>query len=223
MIKVSAHSIILRLKKNKGVLVGGNIGKNTDTKPEDYTADYKSCFKTLHPYVDYFVVNVSSPNTPGLRELQNKGPLLHILKGIQKKNLAKSKPKPILLKIAPDLNNDQLDDIVEIVIESNISGIVATNTTIERNLKNSCIQKVEKIGAGGLSGKALTEKSLGVVQYLRKKAGKNMTIIGVGGIFTPDDAENMINAGADLVQIFTGFIYEGPSLVKDITNRLNNQ
>jgi dihydroorotate dehydrogenase len=215
----------LKKRKNKDLIIGGNIGKNKVTPNENAVDDYIKCFKGLFDYVDYFVVNVSSPNTPDLRSLQEKEPLKNILNQLMTLNLEKKNPKPLFLKIAPDLNDNQLDDIIEIVYETNIDGIIATNTTISRENLHTSKDLVEKIGAGGLSGKPLQERSTEVIHYLRSKSeaiksNKKLYIIGVGGIHNEDSALNKINAGADLLQIYTGFIYEGPSLVKRINKAI---
>lgn len=209
----------LRTRKSN-VIVGGNIGKNKVTPNEQASEDYKKCFEALYPYVDYFVVNVSSPNTPNLRELQEKEPLKKLLSEVKALSLAKEKPKPVLLKIAPDLNSDQLSDVVEILKETNTDGVIATNTTISREGLISDTQKVAAIGAGGLSGKPLTTRATEVISYLRKKLGPDFPIIGVGGIMSARDAVDKLNAGADLIQIYTGFIYEGPALIKSINKAL---
>lgn len=201
-----------RLKKNKGVLIGGNIGKNKVTPNENATQDYEICFEALFDYVDYFVVNVSSPNTPNLRELQDKKPLTALLKTLQNKNLAKPKQKPILLKIAPDLTDSQLLDIIDIVNETKIAGVIATNTTLSRE----GLQSENKVETGGLSGKPLTNRSTEVIRFLSEKSNKSFPIIGVGGIHSAQDAIEKLEAGASLIQLYTGFIYEGPSLVKEI-------
>ncbi len=198
--------------RKAGVLIGGNIGKNKVTPNENATDDYVICFNALFDYVDYFVVNVSSPNTPNLRALQDKEPLTKLLLTLQKLNLAKPKSKPILLKIAPDLSDDQLLDIIDIVKETKIEGVIATNTTISRDgLKSKNNKEV-----GGLSGKPLTKRSTEVIRFLAKKSKKAFPIIGVGGIHSAEDALEKLNAGADLVQLYTGFVYEGPQLIKDI-------
>lgn len=202
------------LKDREGVIIGGNIGKNKITPNEDAVNDYVYCFEALYDYVDYFVVNVSSPNTPGLRDLQEKEPLMHILNTLQSLNQTKAKAKPILLKIAPDLTNSQLDDIVEIVTETQIAGVIATNTTISREGLRSDPKLVNE--AGGVSGKPLTSRSTEVIRYLSEKSGKAFPIIGVGGIHSAQDAIEKLDAGASLVQVYTGFIYEGPALVGDI-------
>lgn len=210
------HEAVERLKKNKGVLIGGNIGKNKVTPNEDAVEDYKICFEALFPHVDYFVVNVSSPNTPNLRALQDKEPLTKLLTTLQTMNKAKEASKPILLKIAPDLTNEQLDDIIEIVSDTKIAGVIATNTTISRE----GLQSADKGEVGGLSGKPLTNRSTEVIRYLAEKSNKAFPIIGVGGIHSAADAIEKIEAGADLVQLYTGFIYEGPKLIKNINKQL---
>jgi dihydroorotate dehydrogenase len=212
-----------RLKKNNGqVLIGGNIGKNKLTPNENAKDDYVICFEALYDYVDYFVVNVSSPNTPGLRELQEKEPLTKLLQTLQDLNnqkggtLSLSKGKPILLKIAPDLTNEQLLDIIDIVNETKIAGVIATNTTISRDGLTS----ENKVEVGGLSGRPLTKRSTEVIKFLSEKSNKSFPIIGVGGIHSADDAIEKLNAGASLVQLYTGFIYEGPQLIKEINKKL---
>lgn len=207
---------VLRLKKNKGILIGGNIGKNKVTPNQEATSDYIICFETLFDYVDYFVVNVSSPNTPNLRELQEKEPLTKLLQVLQDKNQAKPKQKPILLKIAPDLTDEQLLDIIEIVKETKIAGVIATNTTISRE----GLQSENHAETGGLSGKPLTKRSTEVIRFLSGKSNKAFPIIGVGGIHTAEDALEKLDAGASLVQLYTGFIYEGPKLVADINKAI---
>ena len=206
-----------RLKhlKNRGdVLIGGNIGKNKLTPNDEAVNDYIYCFKTLYDYVDYFVVNVSSPNTPGLRDLQEKEPLKHILNTLQTLNEERPKAKPILLKIAPDLTDSQLDDIVEIVQETHIAGVIATNTTISREGLQSDPKLVQEMG--GVSGKPLTKRSTEVIRYLATKSNRSFPIIGVGGIHSAEDAVEKLEAGASLVQVYTGFIYEGPGLIGKI-------
>ncbi|MCK8143066.1 quinone-dependent dihydroorotate dehydrogenase [Flavobacterium sp. I-SCBP12n] len=205
-----------RLKKNKDVLIGGNIGKNKLTPNENATQDYEICFETLFDYVDYFVVNVSSPNTPNLRALQDKEPLTELLQTLQNKNLAKPKQKPILLKIAPDLTNEQLLDIIDIINQTKIAGIIATNTTLSREGLTS----VNKIEMGGLSGKPLTKRSTEIIRFLSEKSNKSFPIIGVGGIHSAQDAIEKLEAGASLIQLYTGFIYEGPALVKAINKEI---
>lgn len=206
-----------RLKHRKeNLIIGGNIGKNKDTANENATSDYIACFKDLYEVVDYFVVNVSSPNTPGLRALQDKEPLMELLGTLQKLNHEMGKPKPLLLKIAPDLTNEQLDDIVEIVKATKIDGLVATNTTIGRSNLQTSKTAVDEIGAGGLSGKPLTNRATEVISYLYKKSNGQIPIIAVGGIFTAADAIEKLLAGAVLVQVYTGFVYEGPAIAKNI-------
>ncbi|MFC6997549.1 quinone-dependent dihydroorotate dehydrogenase [Rufibacter roseus] len=209
----------LRMRKSN-VIVGGNIGKNKVTPNEQALQDYLYCFDALYDVVDYFVVNVSSPNTPDLRALQEKEPLLELLSNLQNRNQGKAKPKPLLLKIAPDLNHAQLNDIVEIAVQTNLSGVIATNTTISRANLNTPAQAVTEIGAGGLSGKPLTNASTEVLKYLRQQLPQQVRLVGVGGIMTPEDALEKLAAGADLVQLYTGFIYEGPALIKQINQRL---
>jgi dihydroorotate dehydrogenase len=210
-----------RLKKRKTkIIVGGNIGKNKITSNEEAVTDYEKCFESLFDHVDYFVVNVSSPNTPNLRALQDKEPLTKLLKRVKELNSLKQLPKPILLKIAPDLTNEQLDDIIEIVRETKIDGLIATNTTISREGLKTSAKRLEEIGAGGLSGKPLTKRSLEVVKYLNDRSNSSFPIIAVGGIHSGEDAVNMLKAGASLIQIYTGFIYEGPAIVKNINKTI---
>ncbi len=216
--------IVERLKKRKSnIIVGGNIGKNKVTPNENAADDFVKCFEGLFEHVDYFVVNVSSPNTPGLRELQDKEPLLKILNALQEKNQSKQKRKPILLKIAPDLTNEQLDDILSIVLQSNIDGILATNTTINRENLKTDSATIQAIGNGGLSGKPVTKRSTEVLQYLSEKSNHKLPLIGVGGIFSGEDAQEKINAGTSLIQLYTGFIYEGPGLVKRCCKAFRNR
>ncbi len=210
-----------RLKKRKSqVIVGGNIGKNKITPNENAADDYAYCFEALYPYVDYFVVNVSSPNTPGLRELQEKEPLKKLLTYVKQLSLSKPKPKPVLLKIAPDLTDAQLDDIIDILQQTKTDGVIATNTTISRDALQTSGEKTKQIGAGGLSGAPLCNRSNEVIAYLRKKLGKDFPIIGVGGIMNANDAIEKLKAGADLIQIYTGFVYEGPGFIKQILKKL---
>ncbi|WP_214229117.1 quinone-dependent dihydroorotate dehydrogenase [Pedobacter sp. B4-66] len=213
-----AERLRLLKSKNSDIVVGGNIGKNKNTPNEDALSDYLKCFDRLFDVVDYFVVNVSSPNTPGLRALQEKEPLMELLNTLQQRNSKNNISRPILLKIAPDLTNEQLDDIVEIVMTTGIAGVIATNTTIDR----STLQSPEPLRSemGGLSGKPLTNRSVEVVRYLYTKSNKAFPIIGVGGIHSPKDAQAMLDAGASLVQLYTGFIYEGPGLIKRICKEL---
>jgi len=209
-----------RLKNNRGrVIIGGNIGKNKATPNEEAVNDYLICLRELFPVVDYFAVNVSSPNTPGLRELQEKEPLTNLLKALQEEN-KRLGYKPLLLKIAPDLTDSQLDDIVEIARETKLDGLIATNTTISREGLTTPKNSVEAMGAGGLSGKPVAKRSTEVIAYLRKKLGPAFPIIGVGGIFTAADANEKLAAGATLLQVYTGFIYEGPGMVKRICRGL---
>lgn len=210
----------LQAGKPKGVVIGGNIGKNKLTPNEEATSDYTKCFEALFPFVDYFVVNVSSPNTPNLRDLQEKEPLTALLSQLQQLNQAKAQPKPILLKIAPDLTDGQLDDIVDIVGDTGIQGIIATNTTISRANLHTSDQTLEEIGAGGLSGKPVKSRATEVIRYIREKLPAEAVIIGVGGIHSAADAIEKLEAGADLIQIYTGLIYEGPSLIKQINQQL---
>ncbi|SFD48630.1 quinone-dependent dihydroorotate dehydrogenase [Spirosoma endophyticum] len=205
---------------NRQVIVGGNIGKNKDTPNENALSDYLSSFRELFDAVDYFVVNVSSPNTPGLRDLQERGPLTHLLTALQQENRQRSIPKPILLKIAPDLTNGQLDDIISIVADTKIAGVIATNTTINRAGLTTNSTLVEQIGAGGVSGRPLRERATEVIRYLHQQSGGAFPIIGVGGIFSADDAQEKLRAGASLVQVYTSFIYEGPALAKRINQGL---
>ncbi|MCG8474021.1 MAG: quinone-dependent dihydroorotate dehydrogenase [Cytophagales bacterium] len=210
-----------RLKNKKSnAIVGGNIGKNKTTPNEQANEDYKKCFEALYPYVDYFAVNVSSPNTPNLRALQEKEPLEQLLNELKVLNLSKPAPKPILLKIAPDLSNSQLDDIIEIVENVKIDGVIATNTTISRKALSADPKKVEAAGAGGLSGMPLTRRSTEVIRYLHTQSNGSFPIIGVGGIHSPHDAVEKLKAGASLIQLYTGFIYEGPGLIKKINRRI---
>ena len=202
----------------RGLIIGGNIGKNKITPNEDAVNDYTKCFDRLTDVVDYFVVNVSSPNTPGLRQLQEKEPLTRLLDTLQQRNIKNTVPRPILLKIAPDLTNTQLDDIVEIVTQTGIAGIIATNTTINRDGLISAPGLIAE--AGGLSGKPLTKRSTEVVRYLAEKSKVAFQIIGVGGIHSPEDAIEKLDAGAALVQLYTGFIYEGPGLIGRINKRI---
>lgn len=210
-----------RLKKRKSdVIVGGNIGKNKVTPNENAVHDYLFCLEELHDYVDYFVVNVSSPNTPNLRDLQEKEPLKALLTAVKQANDLKDKPKPILLKIAPDLTDGQLDDIVEIAQETQIDGVIATNTTIDRSHLKTDKNQIEAIGAGGVSGKVLATRSTEVIRYLSDKSNKSFPIIGVGGIASAKDAIEKLEAGASLVQVYSGMIYEGPGLIKRIKKGL---
>jgi dihydroorotate dehydrogenase len=210
----------LKNRKDPTLIIGGNIGKNKLTPNEEAVNDYVIGFNELFDVVDYFVVNVSSPNTPNLRELQEKEPLTNLLNTLQQLNIKKTKPKPILLKIAPDLTNTQLDDIIDIVKSTNIAGVIATNTTISRDGLSYDKSEIEKIGMGGLSGKPLTKRSTEVIKYLKQKSNNSFPVIGVGGIHCADDAIEKLNAGADLIQLYTGFVYHGPKLISDINKKL---
>lgn len=215
------HTAIEQLKKNKGkLIIGGNIGKNTDTLPEDYTKDYLECFNALHPYVDYFVLNVSCPNVGSHAKLNDKDYLEELIGAVQQANKTFDTQKPIVLKIAPDLNNAQLDEIIELVKATNLDGVIASNTSMDRSGLKASPELLERIGNGGLSGQPVKEKSTAVIKYLSEKSNKAFPIIGVGGIHSAKDALEKIDAGADLVQIYTGFIYEGPSLIKRINKAL---
>jgi len=208
---------VLRLKKRKSnVLIGGNIGKNKLTPNEKAAEDYLSCLEALYPYVDYFVVNVSSPNTPNLRDLQEKEPLERLLREVKTAMERYAEPKPVLLKIAPDLSNGQLDDIISIVRQTKIDGIIATNTTIDRKLLKTDPKTVAQIGAGGISGRVLKNRSNEVIRYLSQHLGNGFPIIGVGGVFTVKDAIEKLQAGASLIQVYTGMVYEGPGIVKKL-------
>ena len=202
------------------LIVGGNIGKNKSTSNEDAWKDYEICFRGLFDYVDYFVVNVSSPNTPGLRELQEKETLRKILSNLQSINNANPKPKPLLLKIAPDLTKEQIDDVIDLAMEIKLDGLVATNTTIAREGLRTPKTEIEKIGMGGLSGLPVKARSTEVISYINQRANGKIPIIGSGGVFTNKDVQEKINAGASLVQVWTGFIYEGPAIVKKVLNNV---
>jgi dihydroorotate dehydrogenase len=206
--------------KNSKLVIGGNIGKNKITPNEDAWKDYEICFKELHPYVDYFVVNVSSPNTPGLRELQEKESLRKILTHLQAINITQPETKPLLLKIAPDLTQEQIDDVIDLALEIKLDGLVATNTTISRSGLQTSASRVQAIGAGGLSGLPVKQRSTEVVKYICQKTGGKIPVIASGGIFTGDDAKEKLDAGASLIQVWTGFIYEGPGIVKRICKSL---
>ncbi len=215
------EAAVARLRrKRSNIIIGGNIGKNKVTPNKKAVSDYEICFEKLFPYVDYFVVNVSSPNTPGLRDLQEKVPLTRLLNRLQKLNIQKEKRKPILLKIAPDLSNEQLDDNIAIVADTKIDGVVATNTTISRNGIKTVKTRLDAIGNGGLSGKPVKDRSTEVIKYLTDKSNKAFQIIGVGGIHSAEDAIEKLDAGATLVQLYTGFIYEGPWLIKRINKKI---
>lgn len=215
------EAAIEQLKKNKGkLIIGGNIGKNTSTAPEDYTKDYLECFNALHPYVDYFVLNVSCPNVGSHAKLTDKDYLEELIGAVQKANNAFENQKPILLKIAPDLNEIQLDEIIELVANTKIDGVIASNTSVSRDNLKMPASELENIGNGGVSGQPVKEKSTRVIKYLADKSNKAFPIIGVGGIHSANDALEKIEAGADLVQVYTGFIYEGPKLIKSINKAL---
>jgi len=216
------EAAVARLKdRREKVIIGGNIGKNKVTSNEDAVKDYEYSFEVLFDYVDYFVVNVSSPNTPNLRALQDKEPLTQLLRTLKDRNLKKPSPKPILLKIAPDLTNEQLDDVISILKDVKIEGIIATNTTISRSDLKTDQAVLDQIGTlGGLSGKPLHKRSVEVVEYLVQKSGNAFPVIAVGGIHSAEDAMDMFRAGAALVQLYTGFIYEGPALVSSINKKL---
>jgi len=215
---------IENLKKNKGqVIIGGNLGKNTATTPENYTQDYCEVFKALHQYVDYFVLNVSCPNVGSHAKLNDKDYLIELISTVQELNTKEASQKPILLKIAPDLNNDQLDEIIELVAETKIDGVIASNTSTTRNNLKASNERLQEIGNGGVSGQPIKAQSTKVIQYLADHSNKSFPIIGVGGIHSAEDALEKLEAGADLVQIFTGFIYEGPSLIKKINKAILKQ
>ena len=220
------EATIDQLRKNKGkIIIGGNIGKNTATKPEDYTKDYLVCFEALHPYVDYFVLNVSCPNVGSHAKLTDIDYLEELISAVQKVNnelSGRAQSRPILLKIAPDLNNIQLDEIIELVANTKIDGVIASNTSVSREGLKVTQETLSAIGNGGLSGQPIKDKSTQVIKYLAEKSNKAFPIIGVGGIHSANDALEKLNVGADLVQIYTGFIYEGPRLVKSINKALIN-
>lgn len=205
--------------ENSKLIIGGNIGKNKITPNENAWKDYEICFNELHEVVDYFVVNVSSPNTPGLRDLQQKDSLKKILTHLQKINNTKANPKPLLLKISPDLNQNDLDDIIDLAMEIKLDGLVAANTTISRKNLITPEKEIEQIGAGGLSGKPLKEESTRITNYIFKKTNGSIPVISSGGIFSSDDAKEKFEKGADLIQVWTGFIYEGPAIVKKILSK----
>ncbi|MGJ8761782.1 MAG: quinone-dependent dihydroorotate dehydrogenase [Polaribacter sp.] len=211
------EAAIINLKKNKGnVIIGGNLGKNTATKPENYTKDYVEVFTALHKYVDYFVLNVSCPNVGSHAKLNDKDYLVELITECQKLNNQQEKQKPILLKIAPDLNNVQLDEIIELVSETKIDGVIASNTSTNRTNLKASEERLAEIGNGGVSGQPVKDQSTKVIKYLADNSKKSFPIIGVGGIHSAEDAIEKLQAGADLVQVYTGFIYEGPSLIKKI-------
>jgi dihydroorotate dehydrogenase len=209
-------------KIDKGdLIIGANIGKNKDTPNEKATEDYLICFERLFDLVDYFVVNVSSPNTPGLRELQEKEPLTRLLLSLQERNQARAHPKPLLLKVAPDLTPSQLDDIIEVCQAAQLSGLILNNTTIAREPLRTPADRVQAIGAGGLSGAPLTARSQEVLAYVAEKTEGKLPLIGVGGIMQPEDARDRLEAGASLIQVYTGFVYEGPAFAKQVCKFLS--
>lgn len=220
----SSHSTIQSsgIHHRSSLVIGGNIGKNKATPNEDAWKDYEICFRALHPFVDFFVVNVSSPNTPGLRELQEKDSLRKILTHLQELNKGFAQQRPILLKIAPDLTTEQIDDVIDLAKEISLDGLVATNTTVSREGLTTNQSQITAIGAGGLSGKPVEKKSTDIVQYIYQKTAGAIPIIGSGGIFTADDADNKLKAGASLIEVWTGFIYEGPFIVKKICKGLQH-
>lgn len=215
-------AFVERIKKrsNDRIIIGGNIGKNKVTPNEMAFRDYEICFEALYPYVDYFVVNVSSPNTPNLRDLQEKEPLTKLLNSIQKLNQDKIAPKPILLKIAPDLTEGQLDDIIDIVSDTKIDGLIATNTTIDRSKLATDQSVIQQIGNGGLSGAPLRNRSTEIIRYIHTKSNGSIPIVGVGGISKPEDAIEKLEAGASLVQVYSGLVYYGPGLIRDINKAI---
>lgn len=217
-----AAAVAARLaqRQNRQLLIGGNIGKNKDTPNERAAEDYVACFEALAEVVDYFVVNVSSPNTPNLRQLQEKKPLIELLQHVQERNYSRAQPRPLLLKIAPDLTDSQLDDILDIARETKLSGLVSTNTTISREGLVTDAGQVAALGAGGLSGRPLRARATEVIRYLHQRSQGALPIIGAGGIHSAADAREKLAAGASLVQLYTGFIYEGPALVSRINKSL---
>ncbi len=218
-----AHAVRRLQKRKSKVVIGGNIGKNKVTPNDEAVRDYEQCFEALYPCVDFFVVNVSSPNTPNLRQLQDKEPLELLLSSLQKLNREKPRPKPVLLKIAPDLSFTQIDEVLEIVENTGIAGIVATNTTIGRENLSCTAEEIAKIGAGGLSGRPLARRSTEVIRYIVDKSQGRIPVIGVGGIMTAQDALEKLAAGASLVELYTGFVYAGPGLISEINRAILNQ
>jgi dihydroorotate dehydrogenase len=217
------EAAITNLKNNKGkVIIGGNLGKNTATSPDKYTEDYCEVFLALHSYVDYFVLNVSCPNVGSHAKLNDKEYLVELIAAVQKLNSKEEKQKPILLKIAPDLNQLQLDEIIALVAETKIDGVIASNTSTTRDNLKVSKARLKEIGNGGVSGQPIKNQSTRVIKYLADTSNKAFPIIGVGGIHSAEDAIEKLNAGADLVQVYTGFIYEGPSLIKKINKALLN-
>ena len=215
---LGVEKVVERLKTNKNIIIGGNIGKNKNTDIDNSIGDYLICFEKLFPYVNYFAVNVSSPNTENLRDLQKKNSLTNLLKAIQKKNKSYSLPKPVLLKIAPDLTEDQLIDIIKVVKETSIDGIIATNTTLSRDNLVSSQDLINQ--KGGLSGKPISDKSTDIIKFLHKYSNGSIPIIGVGGVMNSNDAIDKIKAGATLIQLYSGFVYSGPSIVKQINEAI---
>lgn len=215
------EAAIEKLKGNKGkIIIGGNIGKNTETTPENYTQDYLDCFEGLHPYVDYFVLNVSCPNVGSHAKLEDVEYLRELITAVKEINQTKPTQKPILLKIAPDLNNQQLDEIIQLIADTEIDGIVVSNTSVNREGLKTSAETLTEIGNGGLSGKPIRERSTKMIKYLSEKSNRAFPIIGVGGIHSAKDAIEKLNAGASLVQLYTGFIYEGPQLINDINKEI---
>ncbi|KQT22091.1 dihydroorotate dehydrogenase (quinone) [Chryseobacterium sp. Leaf404] len=215
------QAAVEKLKGNKGkIIIGGNIGKNTNTTPEKYTQDYLDCFEGLHPYVDYFVLNVSCPNVGSHAKLEDVEYLRELITEVKKINQTKPTQKPILLKIAPDLNNQQLDEIIELIADTKIDGIVVSNTSVNREGLKTSAETLAEIGNGGLSGKPIRERSTAMIKYLSDKSNRAFPIIGVGGIHSAKDAIEKLDAGASLVQLYTGFIYEGPQLINDINKEI---
>lgn len=215
------QAAIEKLKGNKGkIIIGGNIGKNTDTSPENYTEDYLQCFEGLHPYVDYFVLNVSCPNVGSHAKLEDVDYLRELITAVKEINLTKTVQKPVLLKIAPDLNHRQLDEIVDLIAETEIDGVIVSNTSVNRKGLKTPPEVLEQIGNGGLSGKPIRERSTAMIKYISDKSNRAFPIIGVGGIHSAKDAMEKLDAGASLVQLYTGFIYEGPELINDINKEL---
>ncbi len=209
-----------RKSQNDRLIIGGNIGKNTATSPEDYTEDYLECFMALHPYVDYFVLNVSCPNVSSHAKLNDKEYLIELIEAVQEANKGFEDQRPIVLKIAPDLNNQQLDEIIELVIETKLDGVIASNTSVDRAGLITPAARLTEIGNGGLSGKPVTDTSTAVIKYLATQSNNAFPIIGVGGIHSAQDALDKLEAGASLVQLYTGFVYEGPRLIKNINKAL---
>jgi dihydroorotate dehydrogenase len=215
-----ARAVAARIPRKRTLIVGGNIGKNKSTPNESAVNDYLRCVEALYDHVDYFVVNVSSPNTPGLRQLQEKEPLRELLRAVRQKASSGPTPRPVLLKIAPDLTKEQVLDVIEVVTDSKTDGLIVSNTTLSREGLVTPARRVEEIGAGGLSGTPLTRKATELIAFIRKAVGPGTVIIGVGGIMTPGDAMDKLNAGADLIQVYTGFVYEGPSFARRICKQI---